>query len=45
MIEDKPMTPRMTDYIKRAEAAFKPMFALEAAINASPLEHGLRGKH
>lgn len=32
------MTPRMTDYFKRAEAGFKPLFALEAALKASPLE-------
>lgn len=32
------MTPRMTDHIKRAEAGFKPLFALEAALKASPLE-------
>lgn len=35
------MTPRMTDHFKRAEAGFKPLFTLEAAIKASPLEHGL----
>ncbi|HWL58944.1 MAG TPA: carboxymuconolactone decarboxylase family protein [Paracoccus sp. (in: a-proteobacteria)] len=35
------MTPRMTDHFKRAEAGFKPLFALETAIKASPLEHGL----
>lgn len=35
------MPPRMTDYFKRAEAGFKPLFALEAAIKASPLEHSL----
>lgn len=35
------MTPRMTDAIKRAETGFKPLFALEAAIKASPLEHSL----
>ena len=35
------MTPRMTDYFKRAEAGFKPLFSLEAAIKAGPLEHGL----
>lgn len=32
------MTPRMTDHMKRAEAGFKPMFAVEAAIRASTLE-------
>lgn len=32
------MTPRMTDHFKRAEAGFKPLFALEAAIKAGPLE-------
>lgn len=32
------MTPRMTDYIKRADAGFKQLFALEAAIKASPIE-------
>ncbi len=35
------MTPRMTDHFKRAEAGFKPLFALEAAIKTGPLEHGL----
>ncbi|MGO4854768.1 carboxymuconolactone decarboxylase family protein [Phaeovulum sp. W22_SRMD_FR3] len=35
------MTPRMTDHFKRAETGFKPLFALEAAIKASPLEPGL----
>jgi AhpD family alkylhydroperoxidase len=28
----------MTDYIKRAEPAFKAMFALEAALKSSPLD-------
>lgn len=32
------MTPRMTDYLKRAEAGFKPLSALEAAIKESPIE-------
>lgn len=32
------MTPRMTDYFKRAEAGFKPLFALEAALRAGPIE-------
>ncbi|WP_136685041.1 carboxymuconolactone decarboxylase family protein [Falsirhodobacter xinxiangensis] len=32
------MTPRMTDQFKRAEAGFKPLFAVEAAIKASTLE-------
>lgn len=32
------MSPRMTDYFKRAEPAFKAMFALEAALKASPLD-------
>lgn len=32
------MTPRMTDHMKRAEAGFKPLFALEAAIRTSTLE-------
>lgn len=32
------MSPRMTDYFKRAEPAFKAMFSLEAALKASPLE-------
>ena len=35
------MTPRMTDHFKRAEAGFKPLFALEAAIKASPIEPSL----
>ena len=35
------MPPRMTDHFKRAETGFKPLFALEAAIKTSPLEHGL----
>lgn len=35
------MTPRMTDHFKRAETGFKALFALEAAIKASPLEPGL----
>ena len=35
------MTPRMTDHFKRAEAGFKPLFALEAAIKASPIELAL----
>lgn len=35
------MPPRMTDHFKRAETGFRPPFALEAAIKASPLEHGL----
>lgn len=35
------MTPRMTDHFKRAEAGFKPIFALETAIKDSPLEAGL----
>lgn len=35
------MTPRMTDHFKRAEAGFKPLFALEAAIKTSPIEHTL----
>ena len=32
------MTPRMTDHMKRAEAGFKHMFALETAIRGSTLE-------
>lgn len=32
------MTPRMTDQFKRAEAGFKPLFAVEAAIKGSTLE-------
>lgn len=32
------MTPRMTDYFKRAEAGFKPLFALETALRAGPIE-------
>lgn len=32
------MKPRMTDHMKRAEAGFRPMFALEAAIKGSTLE-------
>lgn len=32
------MTPRMTDQFKRAEAGFKPLFAVEAAIKTSTLE-------
>ncbi|OJU88356.1 MAG: alkylhydroperoxidase [Shinella sp. 65-6] len=32
------MSARMTDYLTRAEPAFKAMLALEAAINASPLD-------
>lgn len=32
------MSPRMTDYFKRAEPAFKAMFSLEAALKASPLD-------
>jgi AhpD family alkylhydroperoxidase len=32
------MSPRMTDYFKRAEPAFKALFALEAALKASPLD-------
>lgn len=35
------MSPRMTDHFKRAEAGFKPLFALEAAIKSGPLEIGL----
>ncbi len=35
------MTPRMTDYFKRADAGFKPLLALEAAIKASPLGQDL----
>jgi AhpD family alkylhydroperoxidase len=35
------MPPRMTDHFQRAETGFKPLFALEAAITASPLEPGL----
>lgn len=35
------MTPRMTDHFKRADTGFKALFALEAAIKASPLEPGL----
>ena len=35
------MTPRMTDYLKRADAGFKPLFALEAAIKSGPIEHQL----
>ena len=35
------MTPRMTDYFKRAEAGFKPLFAVEAAIKAGPIEPSL----
>jgi AhpD family alkylhydroperoxidase len=41
MKQETPMTPRMTDYFKRAETGFKSLFALEAAIKVSPLEHGL----
>jgi AhpD family alkylhydroperoxidase len=41
MKQETPMTPRMTDHFKRAETGFKPLFALEAAIKASPLEPGL----
>ncbi|MTH79781.1 carboxymuconolactone decarboxylase family protein [Paracoccus aestuariivivens] len=32
------MTTRMTDHMKRAEAGFRPLFAVEAAIKDSPLE-------
>ncbi|MBJ2149893.1 carboxymuconolactone decarboxylase family protein [Paracoccus sp. IB05] len=32
------MIPRMTDYFKRAEAGFRPLYALEAALKAGPLE-------
>lgn len=32
------MTPRMTDYLDRAAAGFKPLMALEAAVKAGPLE-------
>lgn len=32
------MTPRITDAFSRAEAGFKPLFALEAAIKTSTLE-------
>lgn len=32
------MTPRMTDYLDRADAGFKPLMALEAALKAGPLE-------
>ncbi|MDB5657857.1 MAG: alkylhydroperoxidase [Cypionkella sp.] len=32
------MTPRMTDYFKRAEAGFKPLFVLETALRAGPLQ-------
>ena len=35
------MTPRMTDYFKRAEPGFRQLFALEAAIKAGPIEHPL----
>ena len=35
------MSARMTDYFKRAEPAFKAMFALEAALKTSPLEASL----
>lgn len=35
------MTPRVTDHFKRAEAGFKPIFALETALKNSPLEAGL----
>ncbi|MEI4474052.1 carboxymuconolactone decarboxylase family protein [Frigidibacter sp. MR17.24] len=32
------MTPRMTDHMKRADAGFRPLYAVEAAIRASSLE-------
>lgn len=32
------MSPRMTDYFKRADAGFKPVIALENALKNSPLE-------
>ena len=32
------MSARMNDYFNRAEPAFKAMFALEAALKASPLD-------
>ncbi|WP_134682409.1 carboxymuconolactone decarboxylase family protein [Paracoccus ravus] len=35
------MTPRLTDHMKRAEAGFKPLFALETALKACPIEQGL----
>ncbi len=35
------MTPRMTDYLDRAGAGFKQMFALEGAIKAGPIEQQL----
>lgn len=35
------MTPRMTDYFKRADAGFQPLFAMEAALSAGPLEASL----
>ncbi|MDI1480581.1 carboxymuconolactone decarboxylase family protein [Polyangium sp. y55x31] len=33
-----PTTPRTTDYFKRAEAGFKPLYAVEAGIRTSTLE-------
>jgi len=35
------MTPRMTDHMKRAEAGFKTLFALENTLKTGPLEPGL----
>ncbi|TMV63289.1 carboxymuconolactone decarboxylase family protein [Thioclava sp. BHET1] len=32
------MTSRMTDHMKRADAGFRPLYAVEAAIRASSLE-------
>lgn len=32
------MTPRMTDYFKRAEAGFKPLHAVKAGLHTSTLE-------
>jgi len=38
MTQETMMTPRMTDYFKRAKSGFEPLMAIETAIKGSTLE-------
>jgi hypothetical protein len=41
---EKTMTPRITDYNKRAQPGFRQLFALETAIQAGPVDHAPVGR-